>query len=141
MGLCRKAYNFDPERADALFYLGQRLTLLGKFEGGMKPLATAANLSTPNRHLFQWVELYECLTKTMFAHSVSMATKRGIVGEEELLQYAQLALSLVDPAVNEKSRCLVHRNKEDYNRGKEAQRVIERYLREIDLRGYRNLTS
>lgn len=76
------AFKLDGERADAWFYagtkhiftllllllslgliggLGQGLRLQGKAGEALKYLYRAATLSVPDRALFQWHYLYECL--------------------------------------------------------------------------------
>jgi len=60
----------DPERADPLFYIGQHYRLHGQPEKALEPLARASKLSIPERSLFNWHFLYQCITKLEYARAV-----------------------------------------------------------------------
>jgi hypothetical protein len=51
----------DPERADPFFYIGQYYRLRQQHKNALPWLKKAAILPIPNRSLFQWHYLYNCL--------------------------------------------------------------------------------
>jgi tetratricopeptide (TPR) repeat protein len=53
----------DPERADAWFYIGQRFRLSGENLKALPGLMKASSLPIPQRSLFQWHYLYNCLVR------------------------------------------------------------------------------
>jgi tetratricopeptide (TPR) repeat protein len=65
-----KAFDFDPERADPLFYIGQRKRLNGDVKGAIEPLLTAARMLPPVRSVFQWVAMYDCIATVELARAV-----------------------------------------------------------------------
>ena len=61
IGMWTKAYELDPERVDALFYIGQHWRLAQRPPLAIKWLSDAVRVKYPPRSLFQWDYLYECL--------------------------------------------------------------------------------
>jgi hypothetical protein len=51
----------DPPRLDAYFYTGQRYRLSGDFASGLPYLLKGSKLPMPQRSLFQWHQMYDCL--------------------------------------------------------------------------------
>ena len=66
----QKAFEFDPERADPQFYIGQRKRLRGDLRGAIKPLLTATRMNPPVRSVFQWVSMYDCIASVELARAV-----------------------------------------------------------------------
>lgn len=105
----------------------------------MKALAGAARLPLPQRSVFQWVELYDCGSKVLFAEAVAAATRRGRMDEDTLLDYAEEAVELLKNAVEGKTLCLAHGKETEYQRGLRAKTALERYLHEVASKGYGNV--
>ncbi len=66
----QKAFDFDPERADPLFYIGQRKRLNGQPEAAIEPLLKAARMQPAVRSVFQWVAMYDCIASVELARAV-----------------------------------------------------------------------
>ena len=62
----------DSARADPFFYLGQHFRLVGAPERALGYLESAASLPVPERSLFLWHFLYNCLSKVEYARAVAM---------------------------------------------------------------------
>ncbi len=60
----------DPDRADAWFYLGQHYRLVNDAETAIKYLKKAASMAVPQRSLFQWHYLYQCLSKIEYGRAL-----------------------------------------------------------------------
>lgn len=56
-----RAWELDPPRADAVFYIGQHYRLRRDGKNAVKYLRKAAALPMPKRKNYQWPELYNCL--------------------------------------------------------------------------------
>lgn len=67
----------DPERADAWFYLGQHYRLTGDFQRALPLLHNAAVLPPPERSLFQWHYLYDCLGRLELGRLYQAMYKSG----------------------------------------------------------------
>lgn len=68
----------DPERADSFFYLAQGHRLRNEPELALPYIDKGANLEIPERSLFHWLFLYNCLTK---------------------LEYGRIAIALSNPSL------------------------------------------
>jgi tetratricopeptide (TPR) repeat protein len=66
----RECIETDKERADPYFYIGQRYRLRGEPRKSLDMLEKAATLPTPQRSLFQWHHLYNCLSNVEYARAV-----------------------------------------------------------------------
>lgn len=66
----QKAFEFDPQRADPMFYIGQRKRLLGNPQEAVQPLLTASRMRAPKRSVFVWVGLYDCLAAVELGKAV-----------------------------------------------------------------------
>ena len=66
-----RAIEFDGDRADPFFYVGQHYRLLGEYEKAYGWLVKAVQLPEPDRALFQWRMLYLCLVKVEVAEAVT----------------------------------------------------------------------
>ena len=66
-----QAMDVDPPRLDAYFYAGQRYRLSGDFENGLPFLMKGVKLPMPERSLFQWHQMYECLIHIELGRLVS----------------------------------------------------------------------
>lgn len=62
----------DGERADAWFYIGQHYRLRGD-DRGLPYLKKAATLEVPDRALFQWHHLYQCLAALDYGRALQAA--------------------------------------------------------------------
>jgi hypothetical protein len=60
----------DRERADAFFYVGQHYRLHGDHARAAAVLQHAAQLPMPQRSLFQWFSLYQCVAPLELARAV-----------------------------------------------------------------------
>lgn len=84
----------DPERADAWFYIGQHYRLRNQIDKSLPYLLKAAKLPMPERSLFQWHYLYECLSKLEYGRALvakSDATKQQFKEGKRLLTLANCA--------------------------------------------------
>jgi len=101
----------DSARADAFFYLGQHYRLAGVPWKALPFLDTAASLEVPERSLFQWHFLYNCLSKVEFARAVSMIEpgEKEVDEEKEVnkaLRYLYQA-KLCDAALESERKSLI----------------------------------
>lgn len=60
----------DPQRADSYFYIGQHYRLVGDHIKATQYLKQSAQLSIPERSLFQWHFLYNCLSKLEYGRAL-----------------------------------------------------------------------
>jgi len=60
----------DPDRADAYFYLGQHYRLGKNTKESLPFLRKAAVMSIPQRSLFQWHYLYQCIAKLEYVRAL-----------------------------------------------------------------------
>jgi len=79
----QKCSEMDPERADSFFYLGQWYRLRKRGREALPYLETAAALPTPERNLFHWHFLYNCLTKLEYARALDVVPDPSL---EELVK-------------------------------------------------------
>lgn len=73
----------DPHRADAWFYLGQWYRLRQRNREAIPYLKVAAELRMPERSLFQWQQMYDCLSHVEYARAVSGLGNEASVAELE----------------------------------------------------------
>eukprot|EP00698_Gefionella_okellyi_P023964 TRINITY_DN832_c0_g1_i2.p1 TRINITY_DN832_c0_g1~~TRINITY_DN832_c0_g1_i2.p1 ORF type:complete len:425 (+),score=84.18 TRINITY_DN832_c0_g1_i2:352-1626(+) len=69
-----RARDEDPERADTYFYIGQHYRLQQQYKEAVPWLIQAADKPIPQRSLFQWHDMYLCLSKLELGRAASQAT-------------------------------------------------------------------
>lgn len=66
----KQCIDSDNERADPYFYIGQHYRLIQDYNNAIPWLIKASTLKLPQRSLFQWEYLYNCLSKIELARAV-----------------------------------------------------------------------
>jgi len=74
LGMWTKAYELDPERVDAYFYIGQHYRLAQNPPLAIKWLSDAVSVKYPPRSLFNWDYLYECLRHLELGRAFMLAS-------------------------------------------------------------------
>jgi len=70
-----QAWEVDPPRADAVFYIGQHYRLQQDGKNASKYLREAAKLQMPTRKNYQWPYLYTCLRHLELLRAASPMVK------------------------------------------------------------------
>jgi len=66
-----RARDADPVRAEPWFYIGQHHRLQQNYPAAVPWLTHASRMPMPDRSLFQWQQLYDCLAETELARAVT----------------------------------------------------------------------
>ena len=77
--LCAKN---DPERADPVFYIGQLYRLYSQHAKAIPWLIKASRMPMPNRSVFQWHSVYNCLAELELGRAATMIDAEELTKKE-----------------------------------------------------------
>jgi len=88
------AVTLDPHRVDGWYYRGQNHRLHGEVSSAFVDLRKAVSLEMPQRSLFQWDYLYDCIRYT----ELLKAAVRPVEGKGLFME--GLALEEISPSLS-----------------------------------------